>query len=214
MDSRRRSAISPHGVCSRRHRHLGLRLLRALLAQQGYHFTDLSRAGTSSRSTCDSASSALDTATALVPNLPWPYRTRGVRALISDPEEIARRLRARPGHLPRPCRGGCGTPPRRRSGDETLLRDLPARPAKGLPLFASFVYVGNPALFEDCRRSFIDTCLLRHRIPFTLNELRVVGSRPRWSHMLRSPRPKMYRSPTLRPDQIDYLYSELACVAW
>ena len=55
---------------------------------------------------------------------------------------------------------------------------------------------------------------LRHRIPFTLVELRVSGSRPRAAVMLRSPRPRMYRSPTLGPDQIDYLYSELARVAW
>ena len=42
----------------------------------------------------------------------------------------------------------------------------------------------------------------------------VVGDRPKPSIMLKSPRPKMYRSVDLRPDQIDYLYSELTCVAW
>ena len=45
-------------------------------------------------------------------------------------------------------------------------------------------------------------------------ELRVVGDRPKPSIMLKSPRPKMYRSAYLCPDQIDYLYSELTCVAW
>jgi hypothetical protein len=32
--------------------------------------------------------------------------------------------------------------------------------------------------------------------------------------MLSSPRPKMYRSATLEPSQIDDLYSELECVPW
>ena len=83
---------------------------------------------------------------------------------------------------------------------------------KGLPLFASFIYVSNPALFRGMAGLvFGDTscCATESR---TLVELRVVGSRPRLSIMLRSPRPKMFRSPTLAGRQIDYLYSELACV--
>jgi hypothetical protein len=32
--------------------------------------------------------------------------------------------------------------------------------------------------------------------------------------MLPAPRAKMFRSRDLGPDSIDYLYSELACVAW
>ena len=84
---------------------------------------------------------------------------------------------------------------------------------KGLPLFASLIYVGNPALFEAGQQLVYRHLLLRHRIPFTLVELRVSRSRPRLAVMLRSPRPKMYRSPTLAADQIDYLYSELTCVS-
>ena len=39
--------------------------------------------------------------------------------------------------------------------------------------------------------------------------------RPRLSVMLRAPLPpKMYRSATLDPAQVDDLYSELACMPW
>jgi hypothetical protein len=41
-----------------------------------------------------------------------------------------------------------------------------------------------------------------------------VGHRPWPSVSLRSPRRKMFRSTRLASDQIDYLYSELVCVAW
>jgi hypothetical protein len=85
---------------------------------------------------------------------------------------------------------------------------------KNLPLFASILHVSDPGLFRRTARYVYGHLLLRHGIPFTLAELRVVGSPQAPSLTLRSPRPKMYRSPTLRSDQIDYLYSELACVAW
>ena len=54
------------------YRHLGLRLLRALRAQPGYHFTDLSPSGNVVELNRRLRFEALDTATALVPNLPLP----------------------------------------------------------------------------------------------------------------------------------------------
>jgi hypothetical protein len=56
--------------------------------------------------------------------------------------------------------------------------------------------------------------LLHHGALASLAELRVVGRRPRYSVVLRSPRRKMFKSLNLEPAQIDYLYSELVCVAW
>ena len=37
---------------------------------------------------------------------------------------------------------------------------------------------------------------------------------PRLSFAVRSPRLKMFRSASLEPRQIDYLYSELVCLSW
>ena len=85
---------------------------------------------------------------------------------------------------------------------------------KDLPLFASILYVGNRDLFRNAAKYVFRHLLLRHGIPATLAELRVVGCRPKPSIMLKSSRPKMYRSASLRPDQIDYLYSELTSIAW
>ncbi len=85
---------------------------------------------------------------------------------------------------------------------------------KNLPLFASILYTGNRELFPEIAHYVFRHLLFRYGIAATLAELRVVGKRPKLSIMLKSPRPKMYRSTTLRPDQIDDLYSELTCVAW
>jgi hypothetical protein len=50
-------------------------------------------------------------------------------------------------------------------------------------------------------------------IRVTLAELRMIGYRPIPSIMLKSPRPKMYRSARLRPDQIDPPLQKPTCVA-
>ena len=85
---------------------------------------------------------------------------------------------------------------------------------KNLPLFATVLYVSNPPLFRTLAGIFGRHLLLRYRVPVTLMELRIVGGRPAGSYLLRSPRPKMFKSDSLQSDQIDNLYSELVCVPW
>jgi hypothetical protein len=85
---------------------------------------------------------------------------------------------------------------------------------KDLPVFAAIVHVSNPELFRRAIRPLTCHLLLHHRVLATLAELRVVKYRPHLAVMLPSPRPKMYRSATLKPTQIDDLYSELVCVPW
>ena len=55
--------------------------------------------------------------------------------------------------------------------------------------------------------------LLVRRLLATLAELRIIRYQPSLSFKLKS-WPKMYRSPTLEPEQIDDLYSELVCIPW
>jgi hypothetical protein len=198
------------------HRHQGLRLLRALLAQPGYNFTDFSPSGNVVELNRRLRFEALDTTTALVPNLPLPRISgRGAIRLTSDPDEVRDRLEGRERTLYEDHVGaGAAHHLVLVRGRETCYVVFRRDRRKHLPLFASLLYVGNPALFEAGQRLVYRHLLLRHRIPFTLVELRVARSRPRLAVMLRSPRPKMYRSPTLAADQIDYLYSELACVSW
>jgi hypothetical protein len=197
------------------HRASGLRLLRALLRQRGYTFTDLSPSGNVVALNIRLGFAVLDTATAFVPNLPWPLRSKGVRVVVNRPA-IENLL--------------CGR-------DKKIYRDHAAAIAahhvvltkgdrscyvmfrrywdrrKRVPLLASILYVSNPDLFRDCAPHFYRHLLLRRGIPATHAERRIVGHRPARSIMLAG-RPKMYLSNDLEAAQIDYLYSELTCVEW
>ncbi|MFC9786499.1 hypothetical protein [Rhodococcus sp. NPDC127528] len=191
----------------------GVRLLFALLAQRGFHFTDLSPSGNVVPLNIRLGFAALDTATALVPNMPTPMWSRRVR-VVSEPGEIEGALR---GHDLQIYRDHARTAAARHvvllDGAATCYIIFRRVRRKNLPLFASILYVGNPERFRSVAHHFFRYLLLHHGIPFTLAELRVVGNRPARSIMVTS-RPKMFRSESLRPDQIDYLYSELTCVPW
>jgi hypothetical protein len=85
---------------------------------------------------------------------------------------------------------------------------------KGMPLFASVLHVSNPDLFRRMAGPVGRHMLLRHGAPATLLERAVLERSPRLSLPVRSPRRKMFRSASLEPHQIDYLYSELVCLSW
>jgi len=196
------------------HRFHSLRLLKALLAQDGYHFTDLSPSGTVPELNRRLRFRSLDTATALVPNLPWPSRP-GRDVVSSDPTLIERTLAGRDLAI---YRDHEGTSAARhvvliREGESCYVVYRRDR-RKGLPLFASLLHVSHPELLRRMSGPFARHLLLRHGIPATLAEERVAGRAPRLSFRLRTPRQKMFRSTSLEPAQIDYLYSELVCVSW
>ena len=191
-----------------------LRLLRSVLRQDGFHFTDLSPSGNVVRVNERLKFQHLDTTTALVPNFPWPSWPR--RSLISsDPELIERTVTGRDLEVYRD-HAAAGA-----AHHVVLIRDgewcyvvFRGDRRKNLPLFASLLYVSNPTLFRAMARPFARHLLLHHRALAMLAEERILGYRPRPSLRLRSPRRKMFRSPSLAPTQIDYLYSELVCVSW
>jgi hypothetical protein len=196
------------------HRFHSLRLLKALLAQDGYHFTDLSPSGSVVPLNVRMGFAFLDTTTALIPNLPWPT-VPGRTRISSDSRVIERALAGPELELYRDhadaaaarhlviSRGG-------RTCYVMFRRDR----RKNFPLFASILHVGNPELFAQSWRDVSRYLLLRHGVPCTLAELRVVGRVPPWAVRLSSGRPKMFRSQQLEAAQIDNLYSELTCVPW
>jgi hypothetical protein len=192
----------------------GLRLLRAALRQDGYHFTDLSPSGNVVAVNERLGFQFVDTTTALVPNLPWPTLP-GRGRLITDPEQITRALTGAELEL---YRDHAATPAAHHlvltHGDASCYVVFRRDRRKGLPLFVSVLYVSDPAVFRAMGRRFARHLLFRHGAPATLAEERITGYRPRPSLRLRSPRRRMFRSPSLAPAQIDYLYSELVCVAW
>ena len=148
------------------HRASGLRLLRSLLRQRGYTFTDLTPNPNVVALNTRLGFAALDTARALVPNMPWPIRSNGVR-VVDTPNEIDGLLSGQ---------------------DQTIYRDHAATAAhhvvltkgdrscyvmfrrdcgriKRRPLFASILYVGTRC-FSGVRAAFLpisavaarDTC--------------------------------------------------------
>ncbi len=192
------------------HRLRAFRLLRAVLAQPGYHFVDLSPSGAVVPLNEKLGFQHLDTTTALLPCLPWMGRA----TVVNDPEAI---------------------PPLLSGADRVIFEDHRLAAAahhvvlhdsaggvyimyrrdrrKDLPLFVSVLHVSDPAAFRRIHRAFGAYVLRRHRAPALLAERRVTGSLPGSRPLPRS-RPKMFRSDTLGPEAIDNLYSELCTVPW
>jgi hypothetical protein len=195
------------------HRAHGVRLARAMLRQRDYDFVDLSPSGNVVSLNERLGFTSLDTATALVPNLPLPLR-RGVRvltaphdieaALTGDDLRVYRDHRAAAAALHFVVRVGAD------SCYVIARRDR----RKGLPLFASLVHVSDPAVLAKAGHAPYRHLLLRHRALVTLAERRVAGRPPRLSRMQSAPRPRMFRSAALESRSVDYLYSELTCVPW
>lgn len=195
------------------HRFHSVRLLKALLAQDGYHFVDLSPSGNVVPLNERLGFRFLDTATALAPTFPWPWRPARVSG---DPAVIERTLTGPDLRIYRDHRDAAAA--RHvvlRRGDRWCYVVFRMDRRKKLPrVFASVLHVSDPELFRALGRQFRGYLLARHGALAILAELRIVGHRPAPSVMLPSPRRKMYRSPTLHSADIDYFYSELVSVPW
>ena len=196
------------------HRAAGLRLLRSVLRQRGYTFTDLTPNSTVVALNSRLGFTSLDTARAVVPNMPWPVRSRGVR-VVDTPNEIDGLLSGRDQTIYRDHAATAAHHVVLAKGDRICYvmfrRDLGR--FKRVPYFATILYVSDPDLFRDCAPHFYRYLLLRRGIPMTLADVRVVRHRPARSVMLAGAT-KMYLSEDLQPGQIDYLYSELTCFKW
>jgi hypothetical protein len=196
------------------HRFYGLRLLKALLSQDGYHFTDLSPSGNVVDINARLGFRFLDTTTTVIPNLPWPTRP-GRDTISSDPQLLERTLAGAELQRYRDHADAAAAHHLLLTrGDEWCYVVFRKDRRKGLPLFASILHVSNPALFRAMSRPLARHLLLRHGVAATLVEHAVVEHRPLLSRTVDSPRRKMFRSPSLDPAQIDYLYSELVCLSW
>jgi hypothetical protein len=215
VDGRRERFCNLGAWCvSAAYRFHALRLLRAVLSQDDYHFTDLSPSGNVVGINERLDFRFLDTTTALIPNLPWPTWPRR-DVISSDPELIERTLSGRELELYRDhAAAGAARHLVLIRGAEWCYVVFRKDRRKNLPLFASVLHVSNPALLRAMARPFARHLLIRHGALATLAEERIVGCRPRPSLRLRSPRRKMFRSASLAPEQIDDLYSELVCVSW
>ncbi|WP_198663863.1 hypothetical protein [Jiangella endophytica] len=191
-----------------------LRLVRALLGQKGFVFTDLSPSGNVIALNERLGFTRLDTATRLVANLPRTPR-RGTR-VTARPEALDRTLTGRDAEIYRDHRqapaarhllvehGGA-------HGYLVFRRDR----RKRLPLFATPLYAGGDPGCLEAAWPAVGAHLLRLGIPLTLAERRVLGFSPGGpGRALAHPRPKMFRAADIGPESIDHLYSELTLVRW
>ena len=194
-------------------RHHSLRLLRAMLAQRDRELTDLSPSGTVIPLNERLGFQHLDTAGALVANLPLP--SPGVRLLTGRPdiESVLRGadLAAYRDHAESPAARHVVAVVR---GEPCWVVFRAVR-RKRLRLFASVLHVSDRDLFRVAAPAVYRHVLLTHGLPFTLLQDRVSGPRPWHSVRLPAQRPTMYLSRTGRPpESVSYLYSELTQVPW
>jgi hypothetical protein len=195
------------------YRSQSMSLLRALLAQEGYHFTVLSPADGPREILAWSGFRFFDTSAAFIPNLPWPTLPGRTR-ITADPDVIEATLTGAERDLYHDHAPALAAEHlviiRGRESCYVMFRKFRRR---GVPVFANVLHVSNPDLFRRTVRPLTRHLLVRHGLVATLAELRFIQHGPRLSLPLNN-WPKMYRSTSLGPGQIDYLYSELTCVPW
>ncbi len=196
------------------HRAQGTRLLTRLLAQEGYHFTDFSPSGNVVALNRRLKFVDLDTTTDLVANTPLPTRP-GAARVTGDPDALVAHLDGDDLAIYRDHR--------RAAAARHLLLSTPREHCyvvfrrdtrKRVRAFGSILHVSNPELFRAESGRVGSHLLTRHGIPATLVERRVAGGPVRRATTLTHARPRMFRSTSLAPEQVGYLYSELTCLAW
>ena len=191
----------------------GVRLLRAILMQRNYTFTDLSPSGNVIPMNRLLKFQNFDTEASLAINLPWPA-TKSVR-VISDREAIEAAISGNERTLYRDHARACAAHHLLIvSGNRSCYVIFRRDRRKRLPLFGSILYVSDREVFRRTSRHLLSCLLMQFGIAATILERRVVGCRPGVSFKLRSPRAKMYLSNGPQADEIDYLYSELVSVPW
>lgn len=195
------------------HRADSVRMLRWLLRQPGYTFTDLSPSGNVIGLNERLRFRSLDTRTMLLVNRPRVRRAR--YAVVTDPAAIARLLPAHERRILHDHQGAAATHHLLLAAEDEQCYVIYRRDRrKRLPIFATLLHVSDGEVLARAVPELAHHLLVHDRVPCTLAELRVLGTMPPGARLLRSARPKMFRSTTLGPESIDDLYSELTCVAW
>lgn len=192
-----------------------LRLVRALLRQKGYEFTDLSPSGNVVALNERLGFIRLDTSTRLTPNLPAIAR-RGV-TISGDPAVIEAVLTGVDAALYRDHRHAAAARHLvvvSADGEYAYLVFRKDR-RKRVAVFATPLYAGGSrSLLRAAWPQVASHLLLTHALAVTLAEPRILGFTPRLGMTLSSPRARMFRGGIVSADQVDYLYSELTLIEW
>jgi hypothetical protein len=194
------------------YRFYSIPLIKAVLAQDGYHFTSLTASDKVASIHSRLGFRPLDTSAVLIPNLPWPTPP-GRTTISTDPDVIESTLAGTELEIYHDHEQAMAARHvvLTRGPDSCYVIYREARD-KALP-FALIIHVSNPRLLRRAILPLTRHLLTRHRLLMTVAELRIIETRPPLSLRVTS-RPKAYRSASLDPSQIDYLYSELLCIPW
>lgn len=189
-----------------------MRLAMAVTEQPGFHFTDLTPTELVSRTLQFLKFKPMNERHALWPNLPWPFaRFAGVR-VVTDPEQIGRLLAADDAkahrdhrHLPWLRHVAVGRP---EAWCYVVWKHTRLKQVTGAMILA----VGDPERFLDYRWALGSHLLLRHGLPYTRVESRLLLRLPRFSFELSGYRNKVFKSDTLTASDMSNLYSELVAL--
>jgi hypothetical protein len=186
-------------------------MAKAILTQDGFHFLDLSPTTTVAALNRRLGFEYLDDRAVILPALPWPWRAASIS---SDPAVIQQALSGEELRLYNDHRNAP-------AADHVVLRDrgdvcyvvLRLVTRRRLPV-AIVVHASRPDVLRRMIHSFVGFALLRYRVVAVVAELRWLDGKVPGGSIRRRLRPKMFRSPTLGPGDIDYFYSELLYLRW
>lgn len=196
------------------HRAHSFRLMRAILGQRGFEFTDFSPSGNVVALNFRLGFAALDTATRVVLNLPRLPR-RGL-TVTDDAAVVERTVSGRDAIVYRDHRDA---PAARHivatAGGEYCYVVVRRDRRKRLPLFATPLYAGgNTELLRTSWPQIASHLLFRQGALATLAERRILGFDLPRGYGIPAPRAKMLLSKNVPAEAVDYLYSELALLEW
>lgn len=189
-----------------------MRLAMAVTGQPGFHFTDLTPTEVVSRTLQFLKFKPMNERHAVWPNVPWPFaRLFGVR-VVTDPERVGQVLAPDDAkvfrdhrHLPWLGHLAVGQP-----GAWCYVVWKPTR-LKGVR-GAIVLAFSDPELFLRHRFALGNHLLLRHGLPYTRVESRLLSRVPKPSIELTGYRNKVFKSDTLTEADISNLYTELVAL--
>jgi len=188
------------------------RLAMAVVSQPGFHFTDLTPTEVVSKTLQFFKFKPMDERHVVWPNVPWPLaRLHGIR-VIAEPDEIGRVLAPDDAkafhdhrHLPWLAHLAVGSPG---AWCHVVWRRTRLKNVEGAMVLA----FSDSELFLRYRLAVGSHLLLRHGLPFTRVEARLLPRIPGPSVTLSGYRNKVFRSETLTEVDISNLYSELVAL--